>query len=288
MHVRRQELKILFFAVPLVLLALLFGLAVSRRPIGDFSDPDKPFYEGYYAGAPAKFEGGLLVVAWNLHYAEKLDQAIATLENVPELHDADVLLLQEMDIEGVETLAQRLHYNYVFYPAAFHRVRKEEYGNAILSKWPISHPAKILLPNWLPGWLQSRNAARATISVENTEFLVYSVHLDTVWMVPVWALTQGEFLVEEVGNENKFVILGGDFNTWNPSGIATLERRLSKVGLERLTKRTGYTFESSGMRLTLDHIFSGEVLEYQAGVFRDTDASDHYPVWADMVMSDAD
>ena len=42
------------------------------------------------------------------------------------------------------------------------------------------------------------------------------------------------------------------------------------------------------MRLTLDHIFSGEVLEYQAGVFRDTDASDHYPVWADMVMSDAD
>jgi endonuclease/exonuclease/phosphatase family metal-dependent hydrolase len=288
MQVKRQKLKLLFFAVPLFLLPLLFGLAISRRPVGDYSDPENPFYAGYYADSLGSYDGKLLVVAWNLHYAEKLDQAISTLEDVPELQDADVLLLQEMDLEGVETLAQRLHYNYVFYPAAFHRVRKEEYGNAILSKWHLSHPAKIILPNWLPGWLQSRNAARATISVGMTDFLVYSVHLDTVWVVPVWALTQGEFLVELVGNENKFVILGGDFNTWTKGGIAALEKGLGQVGLIRLTRGTGYTFKLSGLRLTLDHIFSGDVLDYRAGVYRQTDASDHYPVWVDLVMSDAD
>lgn len=288
MQVRWQEVRLLVFAVPLVLLLLLLWLLVSRRPIGDYSDPHKPFYEGYYADAQGRFDGKLRVVTWNLHYAEKQDQAIATLENVQELQDADVLLLQEMDIDGVETLAQRLHYNYIFYPAAIHRQRREEYGNAILSKWPLSHPAKIVLPNWLPDWLQSRNAARATISIGIREILVYSVHLDTTWIIPKWVESQGEFLIEEVGKENNLVILGGDFNTWTPGSIATLENGLRKVGLERVTKGMGYTFESSGLRLTLDHIFSGDVLDYQAGVYRQTDASDHYPVWVDMLMSITD
>ncbi len=232
--------------------------------------------------------GSCRVVTWNLHYAEKLDSVFAALEDVQQLQGADIILLQEMNIEAVEEISKRLHYNYIFYPAATHRQRREEYGNAILSKWPLSDPAKIVLPNWLPDWLQSRNAARATISLGGMEIVVYSAHFDTVWMVPRWAGTQGEYLAEEAGHRDQFVILAGDFNTWTQGSIATLESGLESAGLKRLSKGKGYTFESSGLKLTLDHIFSGEVPEYQSGVFRETDASDHYPVWADLVMPDAD
>ena len=276
------SLKVL--GVLLICLLLLVLFMVSRRPIGNYTDPQGPLFKGYYAEEQGEFDGRLRVITWNMHYAEKAEQAIETLENVTELQEADVLLLQEMNVEGVEKIAQRLHYNYIYYPAAIHRQRREEYGNAILSKWTLSEPAKIVLPNWLPGWLQSRNAARAVISLGGREIRVYSVHLDTVWMVARWRETQGEFLTGEVNKADEFIILGGDFNTWNTGSIAMLENGLGKAGLVRVSKGSGYTFDSSGLRLTLDHLFTGEVLDYRSGVYRQTDASDHYPVWAELVI----
>jgi len=286
---RASGLKVwgILIAVPLIVLLLLVVLLVSRRPIGDYSDPGGPFTEGSYADKQEQFDGSLRIVAWNLHYGEKLEQVIEALKSADELQEAHVLLLQEIDAAGAEMLARRLHYNYIFYPAAFHRQRREEYGNAILSKWPLSEPAKIVLPNWLTGWLQSRNAARATISVGDRDILVYSVHLDTTWMIPRWVTTQGQYLVEEVEKGGHFVILGGDFNTWTSGSVAFLENGLEGAGLERLTEGTGYTFESAGLRLTLDHIFSMDGLDYQAGVYRQTDASDHYPLWAEITIDSA-
>jgi hypothetical protein len=160
------------------LLILLVVICVaSKRPIGDYSDPEGPFYQGSYADAPGRFDGRLRVVSWNLHYGEELEQIIKTLEASPELMGADVLLLQELDKEGVEELARALHYNYVLFPAAFHRERQEEYGNAILSKWPLRDGKKIVLPNSLPGWLEDRNAARAITTVAGKDILLYSAHL---------------------------------------------------------------------------------------------------------------
>jgi endonuclease/exonuclease/phosphatase family metal-dependent hydrolase len=123
--------------------------------------------------------------------------------------------------------------------------------------------------------------------VGDRDILVYSVHLDTTWMIPRWVTTQGQYLVEEVEKGGHFVILGGDFNTWTSGSVAFLENGLEGAGLERLTEGTGYTFESAGLRLTLDHIFSMDGLDYQAGVYRQTDASDHYPLWAEITIDSA-
>jgi len=187
-------------------------LILIRRPIGDYSDPDDPFYEGVYSDAPDPFDGSIRIVSWNLHHADKLAEAIVTLENAEVLQDTDVLLLQQVNLIGVEKISRELHYNYVYYPAAIHRQRREEIGNAILAKWPLNDPVKIVLPNWLPGWLESRNAARARLSIGGRDILVYSFHMDMLWMVPGWVKSQAEFLVEATKIENAFVILGGDFS----------------------------------------------------------------------------
>jgi len=273
-----------FFVALLVVLLGVVLLVLSRKPVGIYSDPAGPIYEGNYSETPAEFDGTLRVVAWNLHYGEMIEQAITTLQDAEELRMTDVLLLQEMNAAGVEQLAQALQYNYVFYPAAFHRQRREEYGNAILSKWPIRDSAKIVLPNWLPGWLQSRNAAWAEINVGEMDISVYSVHLDTTWMIPWWGSSQGEFLAEHVDNGQELVVMGGDFNTWTSNSIESLDNSMQKAGMERLSQGSGYTFEYYGMRLTLDHIFSTKGFDYQAGVYRQTDASDHYPSWAEITI----
>ena len=187
--------------------------------------------------------GVFRVVTWNMHYGDKMEQAIEALEDVAELRGADILLLQEIDAEGVETIAQRLHYNYVFYPAFFNRQRRKAYGNAILAKWPIRNPAKIPLPNVLPGWMESRNSANATILLGGKEIPVYSVHLDLTWMLFMRGESQVEFLGREVDGKDNFIILGGDFNTWLPESLAILDDQMGKIGLKRLSKGTGYTFE---------------------------------------------
>jgi len=260
-----------------ILIAMAF--LVWRKHIINYTDPKGLLVQGSYANPERQFEGKLRTVTWNLHYGENLDEVITTLEKTDELENADLLLLQEIDAAGVENIARSLRYNFIYFPSVFSRQRQKEYGNAILAKWPLYNAENIKLPNRFPGWLENRYAAKAVINMEGNDIIVFSVHLDVVWMKP-----QGFFLTEEIEKQNDPVILGGDFNTWQPSSIKTLEDGLSSIGLERLTRGTGYTFEAYGAMFILDHIFATESLNHTAGVFDQTKASDHYPIWAEIVI----
>jgi endonuclease/exonuclease/phosphatase family metal-dependent hydrolase len=281
---RKQEIRLILTVTSLVLVLLSVMFLVLRKAVGNYTNPSGPVFEGSYAARVGNFDGSLKVVTWNLHYAEKLEQIIHDLNNVAELRDADILLFQEVNSQGVKTIAQRLGYDYVYYPASFNRQRRQEYGNAILSKWPLINSTKIVLPNFAPGWMESRNSVRATISLNGREALIYCTHFDTSWLIFSPPESQAEYLSKKVGGVDDFIILGGDFNTWNPISIAYLTEQMGNVGLERLTMDTGYTFEWADIKLTLDHIFSKEVQSYQSGVYRQTDASDHYPVWAKITI----
>jgi endonuclease/exonuclease/phosphatase family metal-dependent hydrolase len=284
MKPKRLALALLFLAALLVPLMLLAGYISSRKPVMNYLDSGGPFFEGAYAEEPGPFDGNFKVVAWNLHFAEEVERALSTLGSADELKDADVLLLQEMDRQGVERIAQQLRYNYVYYPAIIHPHHQKEFGNAILSKWPIVDHEKILLPNRSPDWLQSRNAVRARLSFGGTPVQVYNTHLDTTWMFADWEDSQGNFLIQEIGKGDEFAIVGGDFNTWSPTSIAAIEEGFALAGLDRLSKDAGYTFETSGVKLTLDHLFAGGMADFEAGVYRNTKASDHYPLWAEIEM----
>lgn len=284
--INRHRYLLLILSVTFLLLVLLAAAPlVSHRALGDYTDPQGPLYEGSSADDNRdNFDGSLRVVTWNMFYGDKLEQVIQTLEEVPELQDADILLLQEIDAVGVDTMAKRLHYNYVFYPAILDHHRRIEYGDAILSKWPLKNPAKLILPIFIPNWLESRISTSATVVVDGTEIAVYSTHLDITWMIFKQGESQAEYLSRAAEERDEPIILGGDFNTWNPVSIANLDKQMEKIGLERLSKGAGYTFEWAGLKFILDHIYSNAALDYQAGVYRQTNANDHYPVWAEMTI----
>ena len=157
-------------------------------------------------------------------------------------------------------------------------------GNAILSKWPIKAHSKVILPKFLTELMQTRIAVKGTILVEETEIDVYSVHLETVWLLPITSNTQADFLIRHIDPDRPSIV-GGDFNSWNDLVIKYLERQYARVGLERVSAGTGYTFETTSLRLTLDHMFSN-LLGGEAGVYRETDASDHFPVWVELGLND--
>ncbi len=279
--------RLLVFLV--VLVAVVMGLAIGarallpRRTVTNYTDPDRPKFEGSYASEQPPFDGTLKAVTWNIAFAEKIEQAIVELQAIDELRPADVLLLQEMDEVGTEEIARALGYNYVYYPASVHSHHGRNFGNAVLSRWPIVDSAKIILPHKNPSNKQIRIAVRATIEVEGRQIPVYSVHTETFWLGSAQRNDQIAALAAAAASDLAqgldYVIIGGDFNTATSASLNALTSKLEEVGLLRVSQNAGNSLGLAGIGVSLDHIFASNMTPQSTGISTLTKASDHYPLW---------
>ena len=122
------------------------------------------------------------MVTFNIQYSVEIDKAIRLFKSAPELRDADFVLLQEMDDDGVRRIADALSLrNYVYYPAAISRNNGRDFGNAN----PVALAAggrsqAHILPH--PGFFDNmqRIAVRATARIGARRIRLYSVHLATM------------------------------------------------------------------------------------------------------------
>lgn len=273
------------------LLPAVAGLLVATttlagcQSIENYQEQSEPLFSGAYAGPPPTFNGTLKIISWNIKFSEQTETAIAELSEVEALKDADILLLQEMDEAGAEVIAQALHYNYVYFPASIHSHHGKNFGNAILSMWPLSNPQKIILPHQNPKNNQIRIATSAVVTVGDIHISTYSVHTETVWLSPTKRHEQILKLIESMSNISEYIIVGGDFNTVTPQSIVNLDRRFEQIGLTRASTGAGHTFERGGLNFTMDHIYTNGMAARENGVWADTQASDHYPVWAIVAVS---
>jgi endonuclease/exonuclease/phosphatase family metal-dependent hydrolase len=255
--------------------SLLALLAFSACRTGrNYVEPSGPRYSGGTAAASAAGADTLRVVSFNIERALRVERAIEVLSAEPALRDADILLLQEMDEPGTRRVAEAFGMRYVYYPGTFSLKTQRDFGNAVLSRWPIVSDSKILLPHLgLAGRLQ-RTATGATIQVGGCLVRVYSAHLGT--MINATPAAQRAQLAAVLADADHYprVILGGDMNSH---------------GVVRLARKRGYEWPTeNGPKTTRlgrwDHILlkglrspgpsaTGTVLDVRG-------ASDHRPVWA--------
>lgn len=213
-------------------------------------------------------------MSFNIEFAKRIDSAIALLRSDPELGAADVVLLQEMDAPGARRIAESLGMSFVYYPAIYHKRSKHDFGNAVLSRWPIIEDAKLILPHPSRYAGTHRTATAATIRFGRDTVRVYSTHLGTP--LDVRGSRRREQLGAIIADAARFsrVVIGGDLNDHD-------------VG--RVAREMGYAWPTeSGPKTNRlgrwDHIFlkglaspdsnaSGTVLDSYR-------ISDHRPVWA--------
>lgn len=246
----------------------------------NFCELDSPRYEAAYAGPPPDFDGELKVISWNIKFSREIETAIVELKIAAELRDADIMLLQEMDEVGVEEISQALHYNYIYYPAAIHCRTSKCFGNAILSRWPISNARKVILPHVSPRTGEIRIATRSHVTVDGQDILVYSVHTETFALSAERRRQQFRSLVADIKHEDHgHVLVGGDFNTVKKKSVLALDEIFNAAGMERISAGASPTIKTSGLGFTLDHIYARGVTLSDKGVWPKTRASDHFPVW---------
>jgi endonuclease/exonuclease/phosphatase family metal-dependent hydrolase len=244
----------------------------------NYQSPFGPRYTGVLPSGPPTVRAGaaitIRVVTFNVQFARHVDQAIALLRSSAALRHADVVTLQEMDATGARRIAEALSMSYVYYPASVAPETGRDFGNAILSRWPIVADAKIVLPHLARFWRSQRIATAATILVGGVPLRVYSVHLETpVEIGPGSRRDQARAVVADAGAYPR-VVVGGDMNS---------------RGIGNEFRAAGFLWPTEHNPITTlvfnwDHIFFKGLAAADSGrtgVVRDPfGASDHRPVWA--------
>lgn len=255
-------------------LALTQLLAASCS-VTNYLDPRKPYHQTSH-GVPRDPEPALRIVTFNVKEGLRVAEATAALARHADLRDADVVVLQEMGGEGVAAIAEALRMNSAYHPASRERNAGPDWGNAILSPWPIDGERKVLLPHrsLLSG--RARTATSVRVHLAGGPVRVYSTHLGAPQgMSEAKRRDQALAILADAEQGTDPVVIAGDFNSQG------LGRLFAERGYCWPTRHVGHTVH----RFSVDHVFARGLCVpadgLRAGVARDVkDASDHRPVWA--------
>ncbi|HEY0808656.1 MAG TPA: endonuclease/exonuclease/phosphatase family protein [Longimicrobiales bacterium] len=242
----------------------------------NYTSPQTP----RYAGEPPPHlvnttpSDTIKVISFNIAFAVQIDSALKVLTTDDALRGADIILLQEMDLPAVRYIARVLGMSYVYYPATKHFVHQKDFGNAVLSRWPIVSDSKIVLPYHARVWKTARTATAATIRIDTMTVRVYSTHLGTYANITnTQRREQMETIIKDAAPFSR-VILGGDMND---PGVGTVA---VSHGYSWPT-RDGPPTATIGR---LDHIFFRGLFSPDSAaagtVVNTRNASDHRPIWA--------
>ena len=258
--------------------------AIQAYTAKNYPDQNYPYYSGNYAIASLKPVKALTVVSYNIGFAKNIDQAVSEIKELKSQKELDILLLQEMDEVGTEQIARELQLNYVYYPAAIEPTYDKNFGNAILSRWPIVDSQKLILPHKSLSNRMNRIATRATIRIHGADILVYSVHTESIFTLPRFRKDQYIAVLDNIDPDASLVIVGGDFNSFTEADIEEIEKDYKQSGFMRASEGSGYTIVKYGIELTSDHIFAKGFVVEEAGNMAVATASDHLPIWVTLTL----
>lgn len=266
-------------------------------------------------------------VTYNIQYGFGLDGRYDLGRIVDSVRDADIICLQEVtrgyikndgaDMPAAISDALPEHFGF-FHPAADLNMgstlaegrvvnRRFQFGNMILSRWPLVTTRAHLLPRtWRKDTLNlQRGALEAQLSTPAGPLRVYSVHLDHIdpreRMAQVRALksialdfasTGGaisggrSFGIEEIDDKGNFLLMG-DFNFQPQSdeyGLMLDDDAIVDATAvdEGWSWRPSYAAEGKAERSRIDYVFCNAALGPRISnvtIDRDAEGSDHMPVW---------
>lgn len=266
----------------LAVFAIVAWIAIRGYRAKNYLEPDVPYYSGSYAQENPKSVKTITVVSYNIWFGKDIEQSISELQDIQSQHGLDILLLQEMDEAGTEQIARELGFNYVYYPAAIEPTYDKNFGNAVLSRWPITESKKLMLPHKSLSNRMSRTATQARIQIQRSEILVYSLHTESVFTLPRFRTDQYRTVLRDIDPESRLVIVGGDFNSFTSRAAEAITKDFSLAGFVQGSEGSPYSVKRMGIELTTDHIFTKGFVVENAGTWAEALASDHLPVWVSL------
>ena len=266
-------MRLMLRTLSVALILPLAGTVACAAPDNSFVAPTLSACDG--AEAPEK----LRVVTWNIRAT--LSSSLDEIGDVLADLDADVIALQEVDrvtnrtghVDQAGELANRLGMNHAY--AAARKEGDGDFGVALLSRLPFSDANPVELPG--SNALERRVALDAGLCLGDHTLRTVTVHAD----VFPWAGEENaRFLanhIEESSGDG--VVVAGDLNA-SPFDAAV--DAFLDLGLKDVIQnfQEGPTFADR----RIDYVLIDEPLDSTVvdGRVKDTDASDHRPLFVDL------
>ena len=238
-------------------------------------------------------KGTLRLVTYNVHGCRGLDGKLspARIARVLAQCDADIVALQELDVGRVRSgsidqahrIAKLLEMEYHFHPAL--AVAEEQYGDAVLSRWPLRLVQTGRLPDAPNGQpKEPRGALWVAIDFNDQELQVLNTHLglgSRERLAQVDALLGDDWLENPACRGPR--VLCGDLNA-QPRSTAyrRITAKLRDAQCELEGHRSQSTWFSHYPLARIDHVFVDQRIEVVAVEVPRTNlarlASDHLPL----------
>lgn len=240
------------------------------------------------------------VMTYNVHGCRGTDGRFShqRIADVIAEEAPDIVALQELDvkrarsghIDQAEQIAQDLDMSVQFFPAM--RVLDEQYGDAILSRWPL----RLKKAEGLPGLklfrrLEPRGALWTEVDLDGVKLQMFNTHLGLLRheRIAQVATLMGADWIEHQACRGP-IVMAGDFNfISNSRTYKHITSSLIDVQRTPAASHPRRTFPSRFPRLRIDYIFVSPSI-YVARVATPASklarlASDHLPVVADLQLS---
>jgi endonuclease/exonuclease/phosphatase family metal-dependent hydrolase len=241
-----------------------------------------------------------------LRHIEEAALALSTGTSMPRV---DILALQEADKETVRAgnvhvakeLARKLQMCFVHAALNIPRGKEQkpnrwyldfeehiattdngDTGLAVLSRFPIVDATRVELP-WSDCEWRPRLALETTFSVGRNTLRVYNAHIDPHANTDD-QLEQHRKIIELAEKAAGPTVLLGDFNTLTSESRLRMRGLLETHGFTTPFPNGLATWRAGLIRLQPDWIFVRDVKVARCGVTRGLSVSDHWPVWAEIVI----
>lgn len=225
----------------------------------------------------------LRVMTFNIHYGEGRDgvQDLSRIAEIIREANVDIVGLQEVDnfqprskfVNQAKWLADELGMYGVY--GANLSVGPSQYGNAILSRFPIVSYTNMPLPS---SGLEPRGCLRAEIEVGGRQLAFLSTHLG---LSKDERLGQVHSILDVVRKLSIPTVLVGDWNdTSDSQEVVAATEMLNDVyvRLKRGKEEATFAFGAGKPNVRIDYVFvSSDIVVIDAQTI-DTRVSDHLPV----------
>lgn len=263
--------KLFFLAAVVIFIGTYLNFGNESMPV---TVEKKIIYDGNGESMAGTIPA-IRVMTYNIHRGINKDNEL-DLDGISEViksSGADIIALQEVERFSVRTgfrdqigyIADKLSMQHAFGKSI--NILNGQYGNAILSKYPIEEYEV----RELPSEGEQRTLLKAGLNVYGNRISVYSTHLGL-------EQSERELQVKEImritGDEKNF-ILAGDFNT-KADKLDLFSRNF--IDTASLTGNSKATFEKEGLSGRIDYIFISKDFKVKEYDVLESNASDHYPV----------
>lgn len=228
-------------------------------------------------------EGGqmahLKIATYNIHRGKDVDDRLDLNKTIATLRetDADIIGLQEVErhsprtgfVDQAKRIAEGLGIDYRF--EAGLKIWPFEFGNVLLSKYPIKGVERIDLPSAR----ENRVGLLATLDVHGQDVQVLVTHLG---LKQQERADHVQKLVDKLANNDQPFVLIGDLNC--TSDAPELKPLLATM--HQTADAPLVTFPGLGEQI--DHILVSKQFDVQGVSTLQSSASDHLPLIADLTI----